>query len=386
MKITISRRNDQEIIVRFKYDRSAVEAIRAIPGRKWNEAERFWTVPYSSAALQLLYITFGADSIIAEEGLLEESSVLQKWGSDPVASWEKDSSRHEPHERNFMELQWTKESQRKLIDALRLRGYSVKTIKAYEGQVARFFQFAGEAKVAWNSYVVQKYALYLLNQSRATSYVNQAISAVKFYLHHIAGWKETDVEYVRPKKDKQLPRVLSPDEVKRLLGAVSFLKHKAIMYLTYSSGLRVGEVVRLRVQDVDPERKTLLIRQGKGKKDRITILSDAALELLRRYIASEKPDEWLFPGQNRVGHLTERTVQKAFEQSLIAAGISKRVSVHVLRHSFATHLLEGGTDLRYIQELLGHQSSRTTERYTHVSVKDIRRIQSPLDRLADTLE
>ncbi|CAI6087153.1 IS91 family transposase ISMno24 [Cohnella sp. JJ-181] len=184
---------------------------------------------------------------------------------------------------------------------------------------------------------------------------------------------------MRPRKENKLPNVLSLSEVKRLLGALTNLKHQALLFITYSSGLRVGEVVRIRLQDFDYERRTLLVKQGKGRKDRLTVLSDSALEIVKRYIRKEASDAWLFPGQKGAGHLTERSAQKVFEQALAVSGIKKKVSIHALRHSFATHLLEGGIDLRYIQELLGHQSSRTTERYTHVSVKDIRRIKSPLD-------
>jgi integrase/recombinase XerD len=174
---------------------------------------------------------------------------------------------------------------------------------------------------------------------------------------------------------------LSADEVVRLLRTVQNIKHRAILYLTYSSGLRVGEVVRLRIEDIDPARKTVKVRQGKGRKDRMTLLSDAALQVLNDYMKRVHLESWLFPGGEEGRHITERSVQKVFEKARGQAGIVKKVSVHALRHSFATHLLEGGTDLRYIQELLGHQSSKTTEIYTHVSVKDVRRIQSPLDRI-----
>lgn len=139
-------------------------------------------------------------------------------------------------------------------------------------------------------------------------------------------------------------------------------------------------MVRLRIGDCDYSQKILLVRQGKGRKDPVTLLSDAAYEIVRKYIEQQKPDPWLFPGQTSDRHLTERSIQKVFEKALSTSGVTKKVSIHALRHFFATHLLESGIDLRYIQELLGHQSFRTTERYTHVSVKDIRRIQSPLDQ------
>jgi len=173
--------------------------------------------------------------------------------------------------------------------------------------------------------------------------------------------------------------VLSLEEVRLVLGHVHNLKHKAILYLTYSSGLRVSEVVRLKPGDIDVDRYLVKVRQAKGRKDRYTILSQSALDVLQKYIEQHTPQKWLFPGQTTEKHITERTVQKVFEQALLQSNLQKKASLHTLRHSFATHLLEAGTDLRYIQELLGHESSRTTERYTHVTLKDARRIRSPLD-------
>lgn len=159
------------------------------------------------------------------------------------------------------------------------------------------------------------------------------------------------------------------------------MKHRVLLTLVYSSGLRVSEAVQLKLQDVDPERGTIHIRQAKGRKDRYTLLSRTAYQLLEQYIRKERPEKWLFPGGTEGRPLTTRSVQHVFEKARQKAEIRKPATVHTLRHSFATHLLEAGTDIRYIQELLGHASSKTTEIYTHVSIKDIRRIQSPLDRM-----
>jgi integrase/recombinase XerD len=205
-------------------------------------------------------------------------------------------------------------------------------------------------------------------------------------MEKVCGMLEGNFSYVRPKKEHKLPNVLGQKEVKRILQAIGNTKHRAILFLVYSSGLRVGEVVRLRIKDIDRERRTLHIRQGKGKKDRLTVLSESALEVVQHYIVQMKPETWLFPGQTPGSHLSERTVQKVFENAVRIARVEKEVSVHSLRHSFATHLLEDGIDIRYIQELLRHQSTRTTEIYTHVAVKDVRRIKSPLDRLGDMRE
>lgn len=189
------------------------------------------------------------------------------------------------------------------------------------------------------------------------------------------------IDLERPKKEKKLPEILSKNEISKLLKAVKNLKHKAILYLVYSAGLRVGEVVKLKPTDIDSDRMLIHIIQGKGKKDRYTILSETALSILRQYVKVYKPEHWLFPGQHPDKHLTERSVQKVFGNARIDAKIRKDVSVHNLRHSFATHLLEGGVNLRYIQELLGHSSSKTTEIYTHVTQKNLSNIISPLDTI-----
>lgn len=189
------------------------------------------------------------------------------------------------------------------------------------------------------------------------------------------------IDLERPKKEKKLPEILSKNEISKLLKAVKNLKHKAILYLVYSAGLRVGEVVKLKPTDIDSDRMLIPIIQGKGKKDRYTILSETALSILRQYVKVYKPEHWLFPGQHPDKHLTERSVQKVFDNARIDAKTRKDVSVHNLRHSFATHLLEGGVNLRYIQELLGHSSSKTTEIYTHVTQKNLSNIISPLDTI-----
>jgi len=183
----------------------------------------------------------------------------------------------------------------------------------------------------------------------------------------------------RPRKEKKLPIVLGREDVIRIFESVNNIKHKAILMLAYSAGLRVSEVVKLKVQDIDAKRNMIHIKGAKGRKDRYTILSKVALEELKRYWRKYKPDKWLFPGAKPDRHIATRTVEAILEAAVKEINLKKKVSVHTLRHSFATHLLESGTDLRYIQELLGHKSSKTTEIYTHVSTKDLGKIKSPLD-------
>lgn len=185
----------------------------------------------------------------------------------------------------------------------------------------------------------------------------------------------------RPKKAKTLPNVLSKEEIKSILESHGNIKHKAMLSLIYACGLRRSELLNLRLIDVDSKRHLLLIRQAKGKKDRIAPISIKIIELLRDYYKTYKPQLWLFEGQKKGEPYSAKSLQSVLKQALGKARINKPVSLHWLRHSYATHLLENGTDLRYIQELLGHHSSKTTEIYTHVSTKSLQNIKSPFDDL-----
>ncbi|MDD4962155.1 MAG: site-specific integrase [Candidatus Marinimicrobia bacterium] len=214
----------------------------------------------------------------------------------------------------------------------------------------------------------------------SASQQNQRINAIKFYYEKVLGRERQFYDVYRPKKEKKLPCVLSENEIVALLECVENLKHRTILSLIYSAGLRLSEAINLKIEDIDSGRNLIIIKGGKGKKDRTTILSKTLLELLREYYRKYRPIDYLFRGQNG-GKYSAKSVQNIFKNALMKAGIQKRATVHTLRHSFATHLLERGTDLRYIQELLGHSSSKTTEIYTHVTQKGINRITSPLDNL-----
>ena len=267
-------------------------------------------------------------------------------------------------------------------DVLKLKGYSPKTIKSYMSHTRLFLKYCGKNADLVSDEDINKYLLFLLEEQQTShSYVNQAVNSLKFLYNNIFKKNQLAISVVRPNRENKLPEVLSQKDVLKILDNVSNIKHKAMLFLTYSAGLRVGEVVRLRVTNIDSDRMLIHVVQGKGRKDRYTVLSQATLEVLREYVKKYKPEKWLFPGDDPSKHITERTVQKVFENTKDKAGIQKKVSVHTLRHSFATHLLEGGVDLRYIQELLGHQSSKTTEIYTHVTEKSIKNIQSPLDKM-----
>ena len=266
----------------------------------------------------------------------------------------------------------------KLEEELHSRKYSPKTIKSYihfNKELCRIIQKPAEQIT---DYDFKKYLAYLDRiKDLSGSSMNLAVSAIRFFYNHVMRRKIGDDQY-RPRQDKRLPNILSRKEVEVLLDSEPNPKHRLLLMLAYSSGLRVSEVVSLKKEHIDFSRKTLLIYKAKGRKDRITILSDRAAAFLHEYCINSDIKSWLFPGQIS-GHLHIRTAQNIFEKAAHNANIHKKVSIHSLRHTFATHLLEGGTDIKYIQVLLGHSNLRTTERYIHVAKQSILRIRSPLD-------
>jgi len=229
---------------------------------------------------------------------------------------------------------------------------------------------------------VRDYLLYLLTEKKISfSYQKQVISAIKFYFEKILR-RETKKYYFEIPRNKELklPIALSKEEVREIINCTNNLKHKTILSTIYSAGLRLSEAVNLKIADIDSERKLIYVRGGKGKKDRTTILSEELLLMLRDYFKKYKPKVWLFESVSRKKNST-KSIQQIFYRNLEKTKIDKKVSVHSLRHSFATHLLEQGEDLRFIQKLLGHKSSKTTEIYTHITKKGMGRITSPLDNL-----
>jgi site-specific recombinase XerD len=275
----------------------------------------------------------------------------------------------------------------RMIEDMKLRNYAPRTITVYVERVATFAKHFGKSPERLGATEVRAYLLFLVQEKHASwSYYEQALAALRFLYRTTLGKKWVLDGLVSPRKQKTLPVVLSPDEVARFFEAVTSLKHRAILMTAYAAGLRVSEVVSLRVDDIDSRRMVIRIRQAKGRKDRYVMLSPRLLAILREYWKEVRPTQLLFPGNVPDRPITPRTVQKACRDAQETAGLSKRVRVHTLRHSFATHLLEGGTDIRIIQILLGHRSLRTTAVYTHVSTATLEATQSPLDRLVSLKE
>lgn len=278
----------------------------------------------------------------------------------------------------------------KVREEMHLRNYSHKTIKAYVSCLRAFVRyFRPRHPRELTEEDIRSYLVHLLTEEKhASGTVNQVFNALR--LLYVDLYKKPFVigSLPGPAREKKLPDVLNEDEVRRLFAGVDNLKHRTMLMLAYASGLRVSELVRLKIEDIDGDRGLIHIRDAKGKRDRFTVLPESLRGQLLTYWREYKLGKagWLFPGQSPNHHLAERSIQAVTGRALKRAGIEKPVSMHTLRHSFATHLLEHGTDLRYIQELLGHQSVRTTEVYTHVSNRVLGKIRSPLDFLVENYE
>jgi len=266
---------------------------------------------------------------------------------------------------------------------LNYRRYSKNTIKTYSDALQSFFKFHATENIEQLTieHLIKFNNEHILKNSYSASYQNQVINAIKLFYRNRFN-RKMEVDFIeRPRREKRLPYVLSKSEVKTILDSPINLKHRAMLSLIYACGLRRSELLNLTLKDVLSDRHLLFIRQSKGKKDRMLPISDKLISMLREYYRAYKPKIWLFEGQNPGEQYSERSIQLVLNQTLVKAKINKPVTLHWLRHSYATHLLENGTDLRYIQELLGHSSSKTTEIYTHVSTHSIQKIKSPFDDL-----
>jgi site-specific recombinase XerD len=270
-----------------------------------------------------------------------------------------------------------------MTDDLRLRNRSLRTINTYIACVAHFARHFGKSPELLGPEEIRQYQVYLVEQRRVSwSYFNQAVCALRFLYRHTLGrdWAVAHIPF--PRQPRKLPIVLSQAEVIRFLEAIKKIKFRAILMTAYATGLRLSEVTHLRVSDIDSQRLVIRVRQGKGQKDRYVMLSPKLLEVLRLYWRSERPATWLFPSMRKDQPINHSVVQRACHQAGLDAGLSKPVTVRMLRHCFATHLVETGTDIRIIQSLLGHSHISTTQIYTHVSAKTVRATESPLDLLA----
>jgi integrase/recombinase XerD len=333
-----------------------------IPFHTWDAANKWWTVPFSEKILNDISILAKAQnlSILYEEEPKTEDKAPRITAYDIV------------NYRSCPEI---------YILKLKELRYSENTIKSYKGLFEEFINYYHRYDINnINEKMIIAFMQYLVIERKvSTSYQNQSINSIKFYYERVLGGQRKIYLVERPRKEKTLPEVLSEEEIVSVIKTIDNIKHKAIVLTIYSAGLRLSEVVNLHIKDIDSKRMQVFVRQAKGRKDRYTILSKKLLTVLRDYFKEYHPNEWLFEGiQGR--QYSVSSVQSIVKEAYRRAGI-KKVSTHSLRHSFGTHLLENGTDLRYIQSLMGHESSKTTELYTHITTKGLNQVQNPLDKL-----
>jgi integrase/recombinase XerD len=347
----------------FGFSNPLVNVIKKIPMRTYDAKNKWWSVPFSDRFLDEVKMC------AEQEGMkvIYEEDPLKEKGVDRITPNEVPNYRMCPEE---------------MILRLRELRYSDRTIRVYKTYFEEFINYYNREDIdSIDERQIINFLRYLVTERRvSTSIQNQAINAIKFYYERVKGGRRKFYFIERPRKEKTLPVVLSQEETVRLFQSVSNSKHKCILMLAYSAGLRRGEILRLRVTDIDRDRMRIRVIQSKGMKDRYVKLSHKFLPYLDVYLSDYQPKDYLFEGAMG-NEYSEGSIQSIIRSAVKAAGINKRATMHTLRHTYATHSLEGGADLRYIQSMLGHASSKTTEIYTHITQKGFDQIKSPMDDL-----
>lgn len=370
---------ESRVALRFPYDTELISVVKGFPGARWSNKMKCWHIPDSSDAITLLLKAFYKKAYIDYSGL--KPNLVERIRTSKVEQQERNISTSdisptalgEKGEADIAKFRRWMESHR----------YPETTVKTYTGMVTKFLRFISpkEASECTSDDLVRLVDEYILPAGLSYSYQNQMVSAVKKFYGKMYRSVIDPGEFTRPRPQHRLPNVLSKEEVKRILDALVNEKHRVMLSLIYACGLRRSELIELVSGDLERDRKLLRIRQSKGFKDRVVPLSEKVIQMIDLYITHYKPERYLFEGQYPGSRYSASSLDKVFKESYKRAGLKGGVTLHGLRHSYATHLLESGTDLRYIQELLGHKSSRTTEIYTHVTSQSIQKIRSPFDDL-----
>lgn len=344
----IKHHNVHRIGVYFAKDSKFIRAIKEIKGARWSSSLKVWHLPDNAENRKRFKLP---QKIIGKQNIYKIDQINQK-------------------------------AYQAYIDLLYLKAYSPSTIKTYTVEFAQLLYLIKAKPVnELTTEQLKSYLLYCLQELKLSeNQVHNRINAIKFYFEKVLKQPQIVIEIPRPKKPSLLPKVIHIDDVAKMINETSNLKHKTILMLAYGMGLRVSEIVNLAITDIDSKNMQVHIRAAKGKKDRYANLPKAILPILRAYYVEYKPKKYLLEGQFSEKYST-RSAQLVFKQSLLRAKINKDVSIHSLRHSFATHLLEQGTDISYIQKLLGHNDIRTTLIYAQVGNKDVKGVVSPLDKI-----
>lgn len=354
----VIHRKEKRVKLIFDFDVEIMNIMNTMDDIAWSSTMSCWHIPFSKSYLSDLEKTFNG---IAQ--------IIDRTGASKGISLDNLGKEH-----------WLALNKFKLY--LKNRRYSESTIKNYETRIRDFLAFYHDKKIDLISNGDVQYYNYERMIKKRTSHAlqNQFITALTLFLNTVLESKIDITKIERAKISRKLPEVFSKQEIEKILNSTQNLKHKTLLLLTYGCGLRRSEIGEIKLHDVNSDRKLLFIRNAKGKKDRFVPLSDKMVEALRAYYKVYKPQKYLFETKPGIAYPAE-TAYKVFKNALKKSGCKKKVGIHCLRHSYATHLLENGTDLRYIQEILGHKSSKTTEIYTHVSNHNISNINSPADDL-----
>ncbi|MDO9551405.1 site-specific tyrosine recombinase/integron integrase [Rhodonellum sp.] len=354
----------QLVLLEFPFDFELKELVKTLAGADWKPSLKAWTIPYSDAVLPDLLAIFKGKAWLDYSGFKKVEIETTPEALPTLAP------------ALALEIQH-------FTDWMRNRRYSESTIKNYTGGLGLFFRFVGNKnpEQITNEDLESFHKNYIIRRKYSASFQSLVINAVKLYFSNRLKRKLEPKEIERPKQPRLLPHVLSKGEVKTILQAHQNMKHRTMLSLIYACGLRRGELLNLKLTDIDSQRGMVRINQGKGGKDRMVPISAKVIGMLREYYHYGKPKEYLFEGAISGQTYSPTSLQEVLKSAVKKSGIKKPVTLHWLRHSYATHLLESGTDLRFIQELLGHNSSKTTEIYTHVSQKSLQKIKSPFDDL-----
>jgi integrase/recombinase XerD len=351
-------RGRSRILVQFAHNKTWNERIRKVPGAQWSSTLKGWHIPDTPENRKKCGLTTVSDIALIQEKV--QTSRLQISAGN-------------------------KEQLLLFLEQLALKKYSSSTMQTYRNEFCQLLQLLGNLCVQdLTPEHLKRYMLYCVIQLKLSeNTLHSRLNALKFYFEQVLKKEKFFWEIPRPKRAVQLPKLLNEDEIRKLFNALTNKKHKAMLFTVYSAGLRVSEVAHLKIKDVDSKRMQLFIERAKGKKDRYVNLSPLLLDILRKYISEYKPKPkvYLFESEQTFSAYPTRTIQQIFAKARQKAGIHKDVGVHSLRHSFATHLLDKGTDIKYIKDLLGHFDIRTTERYLHVSRQKLVNIVSPFDDL-----
>jgi site-specific recombinase XerD len=366
IKIEPHRIKDRDIVaIIFKYNLSIIKIVRKFEGAVWNEKMKFWYIPAEKFDLSLVFEKLRPVAYI-------DYSALQAQKNENKSSAPANEQKGNKRAKTDLPDGYLEKLERK-----RYSGQTIRTYSGYFNDFAVYFSSRNLEDITIEE--INQYILGLIRDREIShSQQNQRINAIKFYYEKVLGREKLYFEVERPRKELKLPDILSKEEIASMIDKTDNLKHKCLIVMIYSCGLRRSEIIEMKISDIDSGRMLIKIRGAKGKKDRYVQLAKGALTMLEQYYKEYKPKIWLFEGQ-KGGQYSAESIISIVKQAGRRAGIRKNIYPHILRHSFATHHLEQGTDLRYIQEWLGHSSSKTTERYTHVSQADFSRFRNPFD-------